>query len=226
LWDLISGSVVDAETGRPLPAAEIRIDQVDRQPFTALSGPGGKFRLQITQLPENFAVTVIREGYLPESRNLKSAQIQKQPTQLNFALTPVTDSVISVEANPAIHHLGNDVFDGAINSRFQREAEGSVLAAPFLVKAAQLQANPPFATASVLVKGMQCQPILRINGTVLPGKVQPSPSDGSFGRCEWRFDPKLLRVGTNQISLQTTEYEGDLDDFEFVNVQIRFAPRQ
>ena len=218
---LLAGLVTDADTGKPLAGAMILIDQADQPDLSASTQASGNYRLGLTELPDNVAVTVVRPGYLPESRNLRAADVRGKSSRLNFALRPATESVIPVEEAPEVHHLGNNVFAGEINSQFQRKAEGTVVSARFPITKEQLQGKHAAATVTMLVKGMQCKPILRVNGVVLTQPNTISPGDGSFGTFMVRFNPSLLFVGNNHISVQTTESDGDLDDFEFVNVQIR-----
>ena len=82
------------------------------------------------------------------------------------------------------------------------------------------------AAVTVMAKGVQCAPRVRINDVLLDWPADRSPADGSFGGVVLRFDPTLLHVGENRISLQAVDCNGDLDDFEFVNLQIRLQIRR
>jgi hypothetical protein len=82
------------------------------------------------------------------------------------------------------------------------------------------------AEVTMLVKGVQCPHQVLINDQLLRAKVDKSPDDGSFGEITVTLDPRLLRAGTNTIEVRAVSCRGDLDDFEFVNVQIRLRRRQ
>jgi hypothetical protein len=53
--------------------------------------------------------------------------------------------------------------------------------------------------------------------------MEGSPHDGSFGEFSMPFDPAWLHEGTNTIEIHSTSCRGDLDDFEFVNLQVRMT---
>ena len=122
-----------------------------------------------------------------------------------------------------MHHLGNNLFEGSINSQFQKEAEGKSYEADFELTASQL---PPFtreAEVWLMTKGVQCPHPIIINGHELEDRMEGSPRDGSFGEFSMPFDPAWLREGTNTIEIHSTSCRGDLDDFEFVNMQVRMT---
>jgi hypothetical protein len=76
----------------------------------------------------------------------------------------------------------------------------------------------------MLVKGVQLESRIRINGRVLARPLDWSPSDGSFGEFTAPFDAAILQTGTNTIAIIADRRGSDVDDFEFVNVQIRLVP--
>ena len=76
----------------------------------------------------------------------------------------------------------------------------------------------------MLVKGVQLESRIRINGHLLDQRLDDSPNDGSFGRFTAPFNPALLRADTNTIEITADRLGSDIDDFEFVNLQIRLSP--
>lgn len=222
---VLHGRVLDAETHGPLAETNIRFDQASGEAVTATTGSDGTYELKIAAPPEQFAVTATHDGYLPDSKNVSRAAFLHGPPQLDFTLKPANESVIAVEEEPEVHHLGNDLFEGAINSQFQRRTEGALLQGEFPVSAAQAPPHIVRAAVSAMVKGIQCPHQVRINGTLLSQRWDHSPRDGSFGEIVLAIEPGLLHAGTNQISIEAVSCNGDLDDFEFVNVQIRLTRR-
>lgn len=220
---VLRGAVVDAETGEPLPHATIRFDQADGGPLTTITSEQGTYELPVSDAPENFAITATHDGYLAQSQNMRKADVCRQSPQLNFSLLRATESVIAIENDPEVHHLGNDRFEGAINSQFQRKAEGKSLTRRFPASAAQVRLKRAQASVSLMVRGVQCTPKVQINGTTLPTRPEKSPADGSFGPLVVPFDPALLREGENELRIDAVQCNGDLDDFEFVNLQIRLV---
>lgn len=219
----LRGVVTDAQTGQPLAAATIRFDQAQGEPLTAVTDQNGTYTLAVAETPDNFAVTATHDGFLPESRNMRGADVRGKTPRLNFALHPANESVIAVEDDPEVHHLGNDRFEGRINSQFQRKSEGVTLLGEFPVSAEQAPPKLARVAVSMMVKGVQCPHEVRINGTLVARRLDRSPADGSFGELVLPFEASLLHAGDNQISVTAVSCNGDLDDFEFVNVQIRLT---
>ena len=71
---------------------------------------------------------------------------------------------------------------------------------------------------------MQCPPRIWINDRRVDHDLDEAPSDGSFGDYELEFDIDQMEEGTNTLRIRSTTCRGDLDDWEFVNVQIRLSP--
>lgn len=220
---IVRGVVTDSVTGLPLPSATIRFDQAQGDPLTATTKEDGTYELRVAAASENSAVTATSSGYLPESHNLRSADLRRKTARLDFVLKPANESVIAVEQDPVVHHLGNDRFEGLINSQFQRKSEGTTYVAEFRMSRAQARLKRTRAVITLMVRGVQCQPDIRINGTLLARRSDKSPADGSYGTLALPFAPALLREGENEIRVESVNCNGDLDDFEFVNVQIRLS---
>ncbi len=75
-----------------------------------------------------------------------------------------------------------------------------------------------------MAKGIQRSHKIRINGTVLDDRLDDAPSDGSFGEFTAAFDAGILRPGGNSFEIIAKPSDSDIDDFEFVNIQIRLSP--
>ena len=71
---------------------------------------------------------------------------------------------------------------------------------------------------------MQCRALITINNHRVDSDLDSSPDDGSFGEFVSGFDIEFLRAGANEFKISSGTYGGDIDDFEFVNVQLRLSP--
>lgn len=220
----IRGIVTDARTGRPLRGATVRLDLADRRAVTAISAAGGSYHLYVPKTPDYFALSASHDRYVPDSTNIEAARLEERGIVVDFALQPLRSSIIAVESDPEVHHLGNDRFEGRINSQFQKDAEGIRHDAEFEVTARQLPPNFSRAEVWLLAKGVQCPHKIYINGELLEARLDDSPRDGSFGAFVGPFDISLLEEGTNTITIKSIICRSDRDDFEFVNVQIRLKP--
>lgn len=218
---VVHGRVFDARTGEPIAAAAVRLVHAGDETLDVPVDADGAYRLDLPPVPDNFALSASAEGYVPESVNVAAATLARGPVRADFRLEPQTELVIALEENPDVHHLGNDRYEGRVNSQFQRESEGSVYRATFKLGDEHLKRSIARAEIHLLAKGVQCPHVLRVNGHLVPRRLRSSPADGSFGEFRAEFDAAWLKAGRNQFKLTAKECRGDLDDFEFVNVRIR-----
>lgn len=220
----ILGRVTDAETDEPLPGATIRLVLPDDKTVIVTADETGRYAMIVPPVPDFFALSASLEGYVPESVNINAAELTHKSLTADFVLQPENELIIAIEDEPTVHHLGNDRFEGRINSQFQNPSEGKVFRATFHVSKEQLQRKYAFAEISLLAKGVQCPHKIRINNRLVKKRLRSSPRNGQFGKYTARFDPGWLKFGRNKISITARSCRGDLDDFEFVNIQIRLTP--
>ncbi|MGD8454069.1 MAG: hypothetical protein PVJ57_19825 [Phycisphaerae bacterium] len=218
---VIDGRVTDAATGEPLPGATLRLDLADAEPLIAVADDAGRFTLPVPRLPDFVALTASHDGYVPGAVNVPGRELRRGGLTQDFALEPLSDELVAVESEPVVHHLGNDRWAGRINSQFQKQAEGETWRALFELSPQHDLTAVRRAKITLLAKGVQCPHRLYINGALLDETLRTSPADGSFGEFEASFDPALLIEGFNTLEIQGVVCRGDLDDFEFVNVQVR-----
>ncbi|MBK8269582.1 MAG: hypothetical protein IPK83_15280 [Planctomycetes bacterium] len=221
---IIRGRILDAESLKPLANGLVRLVMPDDRTIEAPSDDAGVYSLYVPPTPDFFALTASRGGYLPKSTNIRAGNLSQTPMNVDFELQRQSDPLIALEEKPDVHHLGNDLFEGRINSKFQREAEGRTFISLFNVSREQLDADYSRAEIHLLARGVQCVHPIRINGRLLRRRLDASPSDGSFGEFVAEFDPHWLIEGENSFKIRAQSCRGDLDDFEFVNIQIRFLP--
>lgn len=217
----IEGRVRDSISGNPLANASVQLDLLDSSPLTSVTDTEGRYAMEIPRMPDNFAITASMSGYVPSSQNVPVRRLRRGVLAVDFALEPITSNVLAMDATPDVHHLGNDRFEGAINSQFQKQAEGVGFAAQFDIAPGQMPSEAAVAELRLMAKGVQCPPRIDVNGRRLRYEFEESPADGGFGEKAIRFEARLLKEGANTIEISTTACRGDLDDFEFVNVQVR-----
>ena len=220
----VFGRVTDAESGAPLPGSVIRLDLLEAVAVTAIANDQGEYSLAVPSVPDDFALSASRLGYAPSASNVQSAAVEKGRLEVNFALRKLSEEVVVTEPAPELHHLGDDVFDGDINSQFQKSSEGNGFETRFDLSDRQIAPYVQQAEVRMLVKGVQRRHGMVINGTLLTKRLSKAPRDGGFGEFVAAIDPALLRVGENTFRILCAPPVGsDFDDFEFVNVQIHLA---
>jgi hypothetical protein len=205
-----------------MEGATVRLDLHDRPPMIVTTGPDGSYVLRPRNLPEHVAVSASKEGYTPESVNIPAEELAPG-IRHDFALHRAERDIIALEDDPEVHHLGNDEFEGRINSQFQKPSEGLTWERRYTLTRDQ---TPPAITRAeivLLAKGCQAPNEIRVNGRLLDQRLTGSPGDGSFGEFRARFPADWLVEGENTISIRSVRGTADLDDFEFVNVQVRLS---
>ena len=220
----ITGRVTHAETDAPIAGARVRLDLPDSAPIEVVTDTLGRYSLFPPEVPTFFALSASAEGYLPDSKNVATAMVKGAELALDFSLEEETQSIVALESEPEVHHLGDDQFDGRINSQFQRKAEGSRYTGSFTLSARQLPPHYNTAEITILVKGVQLSSRIRVNGRTIPTRLDWSPRDGSFGEFTASLNPDLLRAGDNTFEILSSSTGSDIDDFEFVNIQIHLSP--
>jgi hypothetical protein len=177
-------------------------------------------------MPDYFALAAVREGYAPSAANVPASELRDGRVTRDFELSPIRPDVIAVEDQPRVRHLGNDRFEGRVNSQFQRQAEGRYYRAVFAIPSGQKPAAGTTVRLSLLAKGVQCPHPVRLNREIIDARLPNSPQDGSFGGVVLEFDASYLVDGQNLLEIYSMNCTGDIDDFEFVNVQLHLAPTE
>jgi hypothetical protein len=219
----VTGLVTDASSGQPLAGATVRLDLSSTSgALVAVTDSAGRYALALPRLPAEFvALSASKDGYTPSTTNVAAAEAANAQVTRNFVLAPQQSNVIAIEAEPEVHHLGNDEFEGAINSQFQKQSEGLTWQAEFTLGPQHLPPQASSARVSLMVKGAQAQNSISINGRRLATRMNRAPRDGSFGEFTAEIPIHMLVEGINTMTVRSSNSEVDYDDFEFVNVQIR-----
>ncbi|MCA9279329.1 MAG: PD40 domain-containing protein [Phycisphaeraceae bacterium] len=222
---LITGMVIDARTRRPIRDAMVKLDLDEGNELVYLTDVNGQFELEPEDLPDNVAVSASADGYTPESTNIRSEDVRRG-VRVVFMLAPIDSDVIVLEADPDVHHLGNDEFSGRINSQFQKKSEGLRWVQTFELTEDQIGDDLTRAEIRLLARGTQAPNEIWINDRLLPKRLDGSPRDGSFGQFRANVPADWLQLGENKIDIRSRRGTADLDDFEFVNVQFHLQRQQ
>ncbi len=216
----LSGVVIDGATGRGLAGALVRIDLSEGQGAEATTDPEGGFFVAPESAPEHVAVSASKPGYQPAAVNVSRLELERG-AEVVLLLLPNSSSVIALEEEPDVHHLGNDEFTGRVNSQFQKKSEGTAYRVTFRVDASQVAPAMAHAEVRLLARGAQIPNQVRINGRLVPRRLDNSPGDGSFGEFTAAFPIEWLGVGENVFEIRSVKQaRTDFDDFEFINVRI------
>ena len=217
---VLTGRVTSARTGRPMPGALVRADVPGDVAVAAYTDEDGAYELRFPRMPPHFALSAAHPSAIPQSVNVAAAQLLEGDARRDFVLEPRQAERIALETEPLVHHLGNDRFEGRINSQFQRASEGETFRTEFVVPA---DVSFSRVRLTMLTRGVQCPHRVFVNGAAV-AELDGSPANGSFGPYAARIPARALRPGANELVFEAISCSGDLDDFEFVNVQIELRP--
>lgn len=220
----IGGQVTDAHTGEPIEGAVVRLDLSDVDTETAPTDTDGAYALHIPHVPDHFAISTSFEGYVPASVNIAKESVRERSLTVNFKLRRIDLSTVALEAVPDVHHLGDGRFSGSVNSQFQKRSEGGTYVAAFEVSDLQLPPHMTRCELTMLTRGVQMPHSIYINNRRTPLRMTNSPRDGSFGLYKAEIDIRWLSAGENTFGIKARSRGDDIDDFEFVNIQMHFLP--
>ena len=217
----ITGLVLDNEKQQPVSGIKIRVPSTADTKET-FSGDDGRYILSVSenQIPDSFLILASDAQYVPDVRNITKIS-DKYEYVADFSMKKISPDTVILEIEPALHHLGNDFYSGAINSQFQAKEEGITYTKTFEVTDFHLS----FSNADIVLvaKGLELDNTIYINGNQI-GYLNSSPSDGSFVTLSWASATGILSKGSNVLKITSGQFSEntDYDDFEFTNIIIRF----
>jgi len=223
---VVRGTLTDRVSGAPVRGALIRVE-IFQNAFArdgiaqTRSAADGSYSLpiELESLPATFAMTVSSPAHVPRAIPFRRpADGAGRVIDADLTMMPRDTTVIAIESEPVLHHLGDDTFGGVENSQFQRASEGQVYRREFSLSADQLSFER--FTVSFLIKGVQSSgTAFEINDSLLV-PIPASEANGEFSELtyEGRVADILVR-GVNSLDIGSgrTRATGDFDDFEFVN---------
>jgi len=227
--------VTDQATGKAVAGATVTY-QAGTTEFAARTDANGNCELNMpasevagVAFP---AGSVEKPGYEPQT--LLCGKLQGGDTcATSVQIIPLADNVSIPVGGGVVMHLGDDQFEGAINSQFQKSTDGTELVFVIDDWAAKAQAGYTKATVYLDAKGWQtdrCMNVIGLSGDI--GTVtQPggnSPSDGYWGGGKQvPFEFSLAQVGAlrAQVRVSAGACNGttDLDDFEINRIRVYFS---
>ncbi len=220
----IGGTVTDAHTGDPIEGATVRLDLSESDAVIENTDVNGEYALTVPQVPDHFAISTSHDGYVPASVDISKDAVRQRSLTVNFRLRRIDLSTVALEAVPDVHHLGDDRFSGSVNSQFQKRSEGGTYSIEF--ELAELQTAPHMTRCelTMMTRGVQMAHTIYLNGRRTPLRIENSPRDGSFGIYRAEIDMRWLVPGANTFGIKAKSRGNDIDDFEFVNIQLHFKP--
>jgi len=178
------------------------------------------------------AASVKKEGYEPQTMLFEKLQGGKNYFQ-RVELVPLTTDVSVPVGGEDVMHLGDDLFEGTVNSQFQKKSDGTELAFVIADWAVKVAAGYTKATVYLDAKGWQtdvCNNLIGLSGDV--GTVMlaggTSPADGYWGGGKQvPFDFSVAEVGSVNAEVRVTSGTcngtSDLDDFEINRIRVYFS---
>jgi len=227
--------VTDQATGRPVADANVTYQAGTTEFATKTNGDGScELNLPASEVAGVAfpAGSVEKPGYEPQT--ILCRKLQGGDTCANSVqIIPLADNVSVPVGGGIVMHLGDDLFEGAVNSQFQKKTDGTELVLVVDDWATKVKAGYTKATVYLDAKGWQtslCKNLISLSGDVgtvtLPGGN--SPSDGYWGGGKQvPFEFPVAQVGTQhaevRVSAGACNGTSDFDDFEINRVRVYFS---
>lgn len=228
--------VEDSSSGNAVADASVNYQAGSNQ-YTTQTNADGSCRLDLPaaqvagiQYP---AASVTKPGYEPQTILCASLAGGSSCSQ-DVKLIPLASNVSIPVGGDTVMHLGDDLFEGSVNSQFQKKTDGLELVfriADWAEKVTALGISK--ATVYLDAKGWQsniCENLIGLAGDVgtvmLPGGVSPTEGYWAGGRqVPFVFD--VTRVGSlnGELRIKSGTCNGttDFDDFEINRIRVEFS---
>jgi hypothetical protein len=178
------------------------------------------------------AASVTKDGYEPQTILCPKLQGGQSCTQ-DVSLVPLADNVSIPVGGDIVMHLGDDQFEGTVNSRFQKATDGAQLSFVIADWADKVRAGYTRATVYLDAKGWQtdsCRNLIGLAGDLgevnLPGGNSPSEGYWAGGK-QVPFDFNVLQIGQQRAELRiisgACNGTSDIDDFEIQRIRVYFS---
>jgi len=216
---------VTSEDGSTVSGATVNFD-LNGKEYSARSGSGGGYQIKLestVKTPSSVIVIANKKGY-----NIGSTVVGKDNFQhADITLSKASKDVIQIDKS--LHHLGDSHYGGGMNSRFQKpNAEGLSLVITFEIPESRSTTGMVIAGAELTMtaKGLEEQNPVLINDKKI-GILATSNPDGSATKLRIPVGSCALHGGKNTLTVRSVDsnQNGDLDDFEFANIQIKRCRR-
>jgi len=227
--------VADKSSGDAVAGATVNY-QARSTEYTTQTDTDGNCRLDLPAAEvagvKYPAASVTKPGYEPQTVLCASLQGGSACSQA-IQLIPLAANVSIPVGGDVVMHLGDDRYEGAVNSQFQKASDGVELAFPIADWAEQLKAaGVTKATVYLDAKGWQtgtCSNLVSLSGDTgtltLPGGVSPAAGYWAGGR-QVPFVFAVAQVGNRAAELRITSGScngtSDFDDFEINRIRVEF----
>lgn len=230
VW-VTSGQVVDL-SGAPVSGATVAVE-LDRV-YSTTSDANGRFTLKTPRdyrYPEYFAGYTQKSGHMPGQIffRYQSGNLASSASGASVRTPVATAEDVFLPAGVSVVHLGDDNFGGAVNSQFQKRAQGIVWEDFFNLPTPTSQVCVSFFAKGVET-GSRLDNAVSISNDGRPGTFQvldlsDSPSDGSYRDQTHCFSLSGYQTGDRvRVAINSgANTGGDYDDFEFVGVTAKLT---
>ena len=228
--------VTDASSGSAVADATVSY-QAKTTEFTTQTDAKGECRLDMPAAEVEGvkypAGTVTKAGYEPQTIICESMKAGSTCYRDDIRLARLAIQVSIPVGGDTVMHLGDDLFEGAANSQFQKRTDGSEVSFPIPDWSAQVS-RPGVTKATVYLdaKGWQsdiCENRILIAGDLgtqsLQGGVSPANGFWAGGKqAPFVFDVAKIGKLSAELRLIAGACSGttDLDDFEVNRIRVEF----
>ncbi len=222
---ILSGYILDYNTNTAISNVGVRLNFMSpnngARNFYVETNANGYYEVSMnedmfSEYSKNDSLMLVasKNGYMSSTMgiNIKQSNLFK----INFKLAKTPNNVVVIDSY--LHHLGDDGYKDAINSKFQTSTEGFYFSRSFNIT--QSQASCSSAVVTFDARGIQYGAKLHINDKYW--NLNEGLSNGGSQKYSVRINNSTYHTGENHIGMESTK-DKDYDDFEFTNLQISFC---
>jgi len=241
-YALVQGRLTDT-SGAALASAQVYMPFGSNQAWGVDTDAQGNFSFQARAADfanvNPVALVIHKAGFRP--RTLYFAGIQagaryEVPTDSSTAAAPLANGEYVPVGLVGLLHVGDDSFDGSVNSQLQTGSRGRMVDFEVLTWTAELKARYSTAVVEFVGRGVQglvCTTQMGLaafspaTGVGIPRYMNPGNSDanGGFTRFALRLNVADFPAGPPvRFVAIAGQCANDLDDLEIAEVVVRFEP--
>ncbi|MFW1800898.1 PKD domain-containing protein [Acinetobacter nematophilus] len=236
----ISGTILAPESSAEKPVSlaggEVSFN-LGSERYVAPVNQNGQFSLNfggaLQNAPTWVAGTYQKEGFVTQTIHIKVNGGTTSTVPLQINAVPLSDADVAVSSSygaPSdLHHLGDNYYQGSVNSQLQISSQGLTWGAVVAgVDKSLLYKYPAGICVTLDIRGVNAgnHDLVIFEDEAI--ELSPSPSDGSFGRQTHCFTKKpATHISGSLLKIESHhDGSGDYDDFEFINVKVHFSQAQ
>jgi hypothetical protein len=177
--------------------------------------------LNLLKDSDSVEISAYKDNYIPVSKTFKADELGSN-FELELEMQRITENVVIIEIDKAIHHLGDSSYSiDHFNSQFQSSYEGTEFTKSFDIP--KIESSYHNANLIFYAKGLELNNTIIFNNQ--SWNIPPSKGDGSYTlytipllKGDFIEKENIITIVSDISNYNSSDY----DNFEFSNLEIEF----